>query len=933
MTMTTTINSAAAVDQFRSAIEAAGLTPPEVIEADGRLRRFASSGRKSDDSGWYVLHDDGIPAGTFGDHRSGLTQNWRADIGRTLTPAEDAAHRARIEAMRKKRDEEEARARLVAMKKAAALWKAAKPIQADHPYLVRKEVPAVDTLREIDAAAGAAILGYTPKSRGQALVGRVLVAPVKVASIISTCELIDGDGRKSAIKGGQKASGYWAAQVLPKGDGAGLVLFIGEGVATALTVKETSGHPAIAALSAGNLLAVAKLMRTCYPAAVLVLVADLVKATGEPDQHAVDAAEAVGGLLALPDFGTDRPESATDFNDMANMFGADAVRLRIKALLRTAAAAQEQAQGDDLPPSAPAPAKRSGKLLHADSRTCNYGGGTFDVSARGVFFIGKDKDGNEHPPRWICAPLAVVAKTRDAKSGEWGRLLEWHDDDNVRHQWAMPLELLQSDGTDMRRELARMGLSIATTRASRDLLASFVQVWPVATLARCVERLGWHGGVYVTPAASIGQEEEIVVFQNAHAIEPAFSVAGTLDGWRSTVAALAEGNSRLVFALSVAFAGALADMVGEDSGGFHLRGGSSSGKTTALKVAASVWGDPHAYPRLWRATANGLEGLAALHNDGLLILDELSQMDPKEAGEAAYLLANGQGKARASRNGTARLAARWRLLFLSAGEESLTALMARVGKKANAGQEIRLADIDADAGAGMGSFEVLNGQPSPAALALAIKDAAIKHNGAAGVEWLRCVVADRADLIDTINEGIQQFVLESAPVGATGQVLRVARRFALVAVAGELATHYKITGWQAGESLTGARKCFVAWLDAFGGTGNREERTMLAQVRAFFEAHGASRFEDMMATQEQRIHNRAGFYRTGANGEREYLVLPEAFRREVCQGFDAKTAALALVAAGWIQAANDGRDTQKPRIPGIGPTRCFVFTSRMWEGE
>ena len=98
------------------------------------------------------------------------------------------------------------------------------------------------------------------------------------------------------------------------------------------------------------------------------------------------------------------------------------------------------------------------------------------------------------------------------------------------------------------------------------------------------------------------------------------------------MATLAAGNSRLVFALSVAFAGALPALVGEESGGFHFRGASSSGKTTALKVAASVWGHPSEYPRLWRATANGLEGLAALHNDGLLILDELSQIDPHEAG-------------------------------------------------------------------------------------------------------------------------------------------------------------------------------------------------------------------------------------------------------------------------------------------------------------
>lgn len=597
-------------------------------------------------------------------------------------------------------------------------------------------------------------------------------------------------------------------------------------------------------------------------------------------------------------------------------------------------AAQEAPQGDEAGRGDATHADISeNNPMNGETDACNYGGGRFEHSPHGVFFIGTDKDGNELSPRWICSPLSVVAMTRDAKSGEWGRLLEWHDADQVRHQWAMPLELLQGDGSDVRRELARLGLSIAPSKAARDLLASFLQVWPVEARARCVERLGWHGAVYVTPAESIGQDDEIVVFQNAHALEPAFAISGTAEEWRDSVAALASGNSRLVFALSVAFAGALADVVGEDSGGFHLRGGSSSGKSTALKAAASVWGDPSTYPRLWRATANGLEGLAALHNDGLLILDELSQIDPKEAGEAAYLLANGQGKARASRTGAARQSARWRLLFLSAGEESLTALMARAGKKANAGQEIRLADIEADAGAGMGAFEVLHDQPSPAALALAVKDAATRYHGAAGVQWLRCIVADRPKLADFIADGIRQFVEECATSDAAGQVLRVARRFALVAVAGELATHYGLTGWAQSEADAAVQKCFGAWLESFGGTGNREERAMLSQVRAFFEAHGASRFEDVAATNEQRITNRAGFYRTGTSGAREFIVLSEAFTREVCQGFDVKAAESALLKAGWIMPGEGGRAKSKPYIPSMGRPRCYVFNGRMWEGE
>ena len=529
--------------------------------------------------------------------------------------------------------------------------------------------------------------------------------------------------------------------------------------------------------------------------------------------------------------------------------------------------------------------------------------------------------------------MGVIAKTRDGKSGEWGRLLEWFDDDDVRHQWAMPLELLEGDGTDVRRELARLGLHIATGRSARDLLAAYIKVWPVDQRARCVERLGWHGAVYTLPSETIGDAGELVVFQNAHAIEPAFATVGTAQEWRDSVAALAAGNTRVVFAVCTAFAGALVGMVGEDSGGFHLRGKSSCGKSTALKAAASVWGDPLTYARAWRATANGLESLASLHNDGLLILDELSQCDPKEAGEAAYLLANGQGKARAHRNGTARASLRWRLLFLSAGEESLATLIARTGRKANAGQEVRLADFDADAGAGLGAFETLNGCDSPAALSLALKDAATRHHGVAGLVWLRAVVNDRDKLADNITGGVRQFVAQNTPPDAAGQVLRVAQRFGLVAVAGELATHYGVTGWVEGEATQAASRCFAAWLDSFGGAGNREDRLLLAQVRGFFETHGASRFEDVGASIDQRVINRAGFYRAGMEGTREFLVLPEAFKRDVCAGFDLKAATQCLLAQGWIVPGSDGRPTQKPRLPGIGTSRVYVFTNKWADAD
>lgn len=575
------------------------------------------------------------------------------------------------------------------------------------------------------------------------------------------------------------------------------------------------------------------------------------------------------------------------------------------------------------------------------SETQRGPGGTFSLfqpapgtstTPPGVYFVGVDKDGDDLPPRWLCAPLRILAATRGAKSADWGRLLEWADADGRPHRWAVPAELLAGDGLDVRRELMRLGLAVSPNRQARDLLSAYLQSWHTPARARCVDRLGWLGPVYVLPDEAIGAGDEAVVFQSASAIEPAFAQAGTVEGWRDNVAALAQGNGRMVFAICCAFAPVLAHLVGEDSGGFHLRGKSSSGKSTALHLAASVWGHPRDFPRLWRATANGLEGLAAMHNDCLLILDELSQADPREAGEAAYMLSNGQGKTRATRAGMARPAARWRLLFLSAGEEGLADMMNRAGKRANAGQEVRLADIEADAGAGLGAFDHLKGWPTGAALSLALKDAAAQHHGAVGLEWLRLVVRDRPALADRVGERVRAFVAQHVPADAPGQVVRVARRFGLVAAAGELATAQGLTGWPEGEATASAGQCFASWLSGFGATGSREDRALLAQVRAFFEAHGASRFEDMSAIVEQRVPNRAGFWRTTDAGGREFLVLPEVFRRELCAGFDPKAAARALLDAGVILAGEDGKTSRKVRLPGFGTSaRVYVFTAALWD--
>ena len=298
----------------------------------------------------------------------------------------------------------------------------------------------------------------------------------------------------------------------------------------------------------------------------------------------------------------------------------------------------------------------------------------------------------------------------------------------------MPARMLSGDGGEYRAMLLNMGLLIDTTPRARNLLTQYIQTRKPEEFASCTDRVGWHGRAFVLPHETVGEEGERIVFQTDNAVENTFKERGTVQAWIERVGGPCIGNSRLAFAVASAFAGPLLRPAGMESGGFHFRGDSSSGKTTALKVAASVYGGA-SYLQRWRTTDNALEAIAAQHSDCLLILDELAQVDPKTAGECAYMLANEQSKARATRNGAARTRLSWRLLFLSAGELGLADHMAEGMKRTRTGQEVRMADIPADAGQGMGAFEFLHGHAGGSAFSRYLTGQAASVYGAPGRAW------------------------------------------------------------------------------------------------------------------------------------------------------------------------------------------------------
>lgn len=295
-------------EQFRIAILAAGLTPPDEIVADGRLHRFSTNGKPRDDSGWYMLHLDGIPAGAFGCWRSGLKSNWCAKADNDMTVAERGAHRQRIKAMKAQRDAEHAQAQQQASEAAALIWKAATPATG-HEYLTRKGV-----------------YPYGVKCDGHHL----LIPMRDTLGKLQSLQTIAPDGGKRFQPGGRVKGCYFAI-----GKPAG-VLIVCEGYATGASIHQATGQAVAVAFNAGNLRAVAESLRAKHPALKIILAADDdVGTLGNPGlTKATEAARAVGGYLAKPDFGSNRPNGATDFNDLHQTIGADEVRACIEAAAR-----------------------------------------------------------------------------------------------------------------------------------------------------------------------------------------------------------------------------------------------------------------------------------------------------------------------------------------------------------------------------------------------------------------------------------------------------------------------------------------------------------------------------------------------------------------------------------------------------------------------
>jgi putative DNA primase/helicase len=635
-----------------------------------------------------------------------------------------------------------------------------------------------------------------------------------------------------------------------------------EGYATGATIHEITGIPVVVAFSSNNLLNITQRVVKNYPQSGVIVAADNDRfKEGNPGlTKAKEAAKSVNVRLVVPEFASDDGEP-TDFNDLYVNEGAEKVR--------EAFSSETKEKKETAPDNSEDDSEITDEHLPEG----------FRLTASALFYLDKRSG-----PIYLCAYLRVISKTVNIDTNESGKLLEFRTiHGEIKKICMRSKDLFAGHTQTILKDLAGAGLHINLEAPTRKILVYLNNYSPARSI-KTTRKSGWCANGFLTENGiiTIEEREEDILLDTAYG-STCVAVSGSGDDWRENIGRLCCGNSRLILAASTAFTAPLLHLLDRPNFGIQLVGKSSAGKTTALYVAASVYG-PRGYVKSWRATDNGLETVAFNHNDMLLILDEMGEMSPQKIGATVYMLANGVGKTRANTSGDAKQPKTWRIALLSAGEIDLNTHMASVGSAAMAGQNIRLLPVPAVPKDTTGLIENTHGFNMPSAIVKHLITATQRCYGAPLPEYIRLLMQNQEKISDDFQESLENSKEEMLPPHADGQDNRVFDFFFTIGFAGELATEYGLTGWCKGEASDTAITIFKDWVAAKGGFGNQEEKMLLYKLRCFFQKYQYSRFlpiNNYDEADETKSLNEFIGYRKNTDAGVTFYAYPERFKDAV----------------------------------------------------
>ncbi|MEI7075058.1 DUF927 domain-containing protein [Pectobacterium versatile] len=730
--------------------------------------------------------------------------------------------------------------------------------------------------------------------------GSLLLALQDENGTTTAAQTIKPDGTKRLVTDSAKRGAYHTVNAPEQPD----TVIIAEGLATALSAHLMRPDAlTIAAIDAGNMVPVAKAMRTRYAHAQIILAADNDISPDKPNtgkDWAEKAAREVNGWVALPP-----TDEKADWDDYRQQHGLITATQAFTDSLYAVSGGDKPTRDDPLRP-------------RVESRS------------DGVFWLTPkvDKDSGEviNNESWLCSALNVVGIGRDEK--DQYLILRWRAiGANTDTTQAIPLaDIGEREGW---RTLKNGGVNVTTKNSLRAILADWLQRSAVHEIWHIAHATGWQCGAYIMPDGEIiGQPDRPVLFNGRSSATAGYTVKGTAESWRHSIARLVDGNYSMMTGIAAALSAPLIGLSGSDGFGIHFYEQSSAGKTTAANVSASLYGNPDLLRLTWYGTALGLANEAAAHNDGLMPLDEVGQgADPVSVAQAAYALFNGVGKLQGAKEGGNRDLKRWRTVAISTGEMDLETFIASVGRKTKAGQLVRLLNIPLSKAVRF--HEHNNGKQH----ADALKDAYQQHYGAAGREWIKYLADHQQQAIEAVRAAEMRW-RGLIPADYGEQVHRVAARFAVMEAA--LSLGRVITGWDEQTSRDAIQHSFNAWVREFG-TGNKEHQQIIEQCEAFLNACGLSRFAPLpYDSASLPIRDLAGYRDRGKHDDSPmvFYTFPAAFEGEIAKGFNAKQFAEILRGAGMLTPPTSGRGYQRksPRIDGR-QINVYVLQYRPEDGQ
>lgn len=524
-------------------------------------------------------------------------------------------------------------------------------------------------------------------------------------------------------------------------------IVVAEGYATARSIAIATGLYTVATMSANNMEAVTKKIYELTHSQIIIA-AD----NDEPGiKFAKKAAQlAKGTKIVYP------AKKGDDFNDMYVSAGTEAVKTIFDNY-----DSQEMSNDD------------------TEATTSSK----FKLEKNGLFY--EDEK--------VCDYIEIVGLVKKYEGNLWKTKIRFNDMDKIEKEIDVDNRKIKNIG-DLVDDLISAGFY---PNIKHKLLRDYIlqSLSNRSNLKRYIEidKTGWINDcdVYICPSFSCtkNQDNQFILSNNVQNM--GYSQRGTLEEWQQNVAEYSKGNNILIFALCAALSPiALKLLPNIGNTIFHFIGGSSIGKTTALKVAASVWGKPREYLRTWRATGNAQECLAESHNDALLILDEIGQASSSDIGNTVYMLGNGQGKSRMNQYSAFQHMKRWRTVCLSSGEVNFTEKIGAAKNRPYDGMLVRLIDINSDMQKGMGIFEYLHSCMDARELSTKLTINASKYYGTAAEEFVKYIQnIDENDFRITYEaslENLKEYTYNEFGIAVAhdGKVGRVLQTFAFIHAVG-----------------------------------------------------------------------------------------------------------------------------------------------------